>query len=91
MDTSSEINGLDKMHDYTIIVNGREKQWFSKKISYNQVIVLAFGFAENNANTSYTVTFKRGDNNKPEGILVEGVEIAVKEAMRFNVTLTSRS
>lgn len=91
MDTSSEINELDKVHDNTIIVNGREKQWFSKKISYSQVIVLAFGFAENNANTSYTVTFKRGDNNKPEGIMVEGVEIAVKEAMRFNVTLTNRS
>lgn len=91
MDKSSELNRTDIIYDFTIIVNAREKQWFNERISFTQVIVLAFGFAENNANTTYSVTYKKGNNNKPEGIMVEGDEIKVKDDMRFNVTQTNRS
>jgi hypothetical protein len=91
MDESSELNRPDKIYDFLIIVNAREKQWFNERISFTQLIVLAFGYAESNANTTYSVTYKKGDNNRPEGIMVEGDSIKVKDDMRFNVTMTNRS
>jgi hypothetical protein len=81
----------DKYFEFNIIVNAREKQWFNEKITYNEVVVLAFGFAENKAITTYSVTYKKGDNNKPEGIIVEGDSIRVKDGMLFSVTATNRS
>jgi hypothetical protein len=81
----------NKYVEFNIIVNSRDKQWFSEKISYNEVIVLAFGFEENKAITFYSVTYKKGDNNKPEGIIVAGDTVKVKNGMIFNVTATNKS
>lgn len=91
MNETSELKKPDKIYDFTIIVNAREKQWFNERISFTQLIVLAFGYAENNANTTYSVTYKKGDNSRPEGIMVEGDSLKVKDDMRFNVTQTNRS
>lgn len=62
-----------------------------KKITFDEVIVLAFGAVSQDPNVSYTVTYKKGDNNKPEGIMVKKDEVKVKNGMRFNVTQTNRS
>ena len=91
MDTSPEKNRSGEFKEFTIIVNAREKQWFQDKISYEQIVVLAFGFVENNTSILYSVIYKKGDNSKPEGVMVEGDEMEVKNDMRFNVTQTSRS
>lgn len=77
--------------EYTILVNAREKVWTEKKISFDEVVVLAFGTISIDPNVSYTVTYKKGDNNKPEGIIVKEDEVKVKDGMRFNVTQTNRS
>lgn len=77
--------------EFTIIVNAREKSWTKKSITYDEVVILAFGSVSTDPNVMYTVTFKKGDNNKPEGILVKGDEVKVKDGMRFNVTQTNRS
>jgi hypothetical protein len=76
---------------YTLIVNTREKTWIEKKISYEQIIVLAFGNYSNDENTVYTVTYSRGEKPKHEGSLVKGLEVTVKEGMVFNVTQTNKS
>ncbi|HUZ60312.1 MAG TPA: multiubiquitin domain-containing protein [Hanamia sp.] len=83
--------GDGKTKEVIILVNSREKQWNEKTISFDQVVILAFGSISNDPNVSYTVTYKKGDNNKPEGILVKGDIVKVKEGMRFNVTQTNRS
>lgn len=77
--------------EFTIYVNSKEKTWSEKKISYEQVVVLAFGQISTDPNVIYTVTFKKGDNQKPEGTLVKGDDVKVKNGMRFNVTQTNRS
>jgi uncharacterized protein YegP (UPF0339 family) len=74
-----------------IIVNGRAKLWSKRYISFDEVVVLAFGRIENNQNKCYTVTFSRGHQNKPEGSLVKGQEVKVKPKMIFNVTATDKS
>lgn len=81
----------DKVKAHTIIVNGREKEFAGKEISFEQVIALAFGEVSANPNISYTVTYKRGEGNKPEGSLVAGESVKVKEGMIFNATATDKS
>jgi len=82
-------NKKDKV--FTILVNAREKTWKDKIISFDQVVILAFESISIDPNVSYTVTFKKGENNKPEGIMVKSDEVKVKDGMRFNVTQTNRS
>lgn len=55
--------------DSQIIVNGRPKTVSQKEISYEEVAKLAFDDAFKNPDTAYTVTFKRGVGEKPEGSL----------------------
>jgi hypothetical protein len=82
-------NNKDK--EFTIQVNSRDKLWHDSTISFNQVILLAYGDISSDPNVSYSITYKKGDNNKPEGIMVKGDEVKVKDGMRFNVTQTNRS
>ncbi len=76
---------------YTLIVNGREKEWNDKTISFEQVVELAFGTIQNNGRTAYTVTYTRGNNDKPQGSMVAGDVVKVKHNMIFNVTATDKS
>ena len=76
---------------FTIIVNTREKTWAEKKISYEEVITLAFGSYTDNELIVYSVTYKKGKEKKHEGSLVKGESVPVKNGMIFNVTLTDKS
>jgi hypothetical protein len=76
---------------FTIIVNAREKSFTGREISFNQVIELAFGSISSNPNIVYTVTYKRGEGNKPEGTMDKGDTVKVKDGMIFNVTQTDKS
>ena len=77
--------------DLIIIVNTREKVWDKKEISYEEVIILAFGSYSNDENVVYTVTFSRGQEPHHEGSLVKGESVKVKKGMIFNVTQTNKS
>ncbi len=77
--------------EYTIIVNAREKTWIKKEISYEEVIVLAFGSYSSDENIVYTVTFSRGPESHHEGSMVKGDSVRVKNGMIFNVTQTNKS
>lgn len=72
-----------------IIVNGREKEWFEKEISFKQLVELAFGVYEENNQIVYTVVYK-GPGNQ-EGTMVVGDTVKVKKDMIFNVTRTDKS
>lgn len=84
-------NASGQNKEFKILVNAREKIWTEKKITFDEVVILAFGLISPDPNVSYTVTYKNGDNNKPEGIMVKGDDVKVKEGMRFNATQTNRS
>lgn len=77
--------------EFKIIVNGREKVFGEKKITFNQVVELAFNTTSIDGNTVYTITYKRGEDKKPEGTMVKGDSITVKSGMIFNVTATDKS
>jgi hypothetical protein len=75
----------------TIVVNGRERIVTSKELSFEQVIALAFDSPPSGPNIFFTVTYRRGHGNKPEGTLVEGATLRVKDGMIVNVTATDKS
>ncbi len=81
----------DKDFKVTLIVNGRPKHWNEKKITFEQVVVLAFGTYDPNPDKVYTVTYDKGPHKNPEGSMVKGEKVFVKDKMIFNVTATDKS
>lgn len=84
-------NHVDEFKPVTIIVNGRPKEWKERKISYEQVVKLAFPNAVDNEATVYTVTYTNGPKQNEESSMVKGDVVFVKNRMIFNVTATNRS
>lgn len=80
-----------KVHKVIIIVNGEEKEVQKEKISYEEVIILAFGSYNDSNDVAYTIMYFRGNNEKPNGFLLKGQEVNVKKGMKFNVSKTNRS
>lgn len=80
-----------KVKEYSIIVNSRDKIWNKKKISYEEVVVLAFETYIDNGDMIYTITFSKGNNSNQEGSLVKDGITKVKDGMIFNVTQTNKS
>ena len=76
--------------EVTIIVNGREVVVSKTEMSFAEVVALVFDTAPN-PNTMFTVTYRRGHGNKPEGTLVEGETLKIKDGMIINVTATDKS
>lgn len=78
-------------HQVTIVINGRPKTWPKDEISYAEVVALAALPLPPGEDPGFTVTYRNGHSNKPEGTLTEGHSVKVKDGMIFNVTPTNRS
>lgn len=81
----------EKHIEITLMVNGKPKAWTEKSISFEQVVILAFGKYDNNPNKVYTVSYDRGPHQNPEGPMVKGDIVLVKNKMIFNATATDKS
>jgi hypothetical protein len=76
----------------TIIVEGTPHEWPKDEITYAEVVTLEVPDYPQHPEITYSVTYKRGHGNKPEGILVPaGAAVKVKEGMIFNVSPTGQS
>lgn len=74
---------------YKIYVNGRERVWTMHRISYEQVVLLAFPDSPSTPETTYSVDFSNPHGH--DGTLVAGQDVDVKEEMNFNVHNSGRS
>lgn len=81
----------EQSRQLTVVVNGREKIVAQRELSFRELVALAFDNPATTGNTIYTITYRRGEGNKPEGTLVEGESVKVKNGMIFNVTATDKS
>ena len=81
----------------TIIVNGRERVVSSSalssdgELSFDEVVRLAFDPPPSGPDIMFTVSYRNGAGRPPEGRLVAGQSVKVKDGTVFNVTLTDRS
>jgi hypothetical protein len=77
--------------EFTIIVNARQKVVTQRELSFTEIVALAFDNPPNGENIVFTVTYRRGEGHKPEGTLVDGETVKIKEGMIFDVTATNKS
>lgn len=82
-------NGNDKT--VTIIVDGTSHEVEKEKISYAEVVTLAYPDYPQHPEITYSVTYKRGPDANHEGILAQGGLVMVKKDMVFNVSRTGQS
>ena len=75
----------------TIIVEGTPHEWPEEYITYAQVVTLEVPDYSKHPNITYSVTYKDGPRDKPEGILSPGASVKVREEMIFNVSDTGQS
>ena len=81
----------EKKKPVTIIVEGTPHEWTEKEITYEEVVTLEVPDYPNHPEITYSVKYKNGHGNKPEGILAPGASIKVKNRMIFNVSETGQS
>ncbi len=76
----------------TIVVEGTPHEWpKDEKIGFEQVVTWAFPDYSPTDGRAYTVKYKKGDNEKPDGQLVKGGAVKVKDGMTFSVSRTGQS
>lgn len=76
----------------TIIVEGTPHDWpKNTDITYAQVVTLEVPDFPQHPDTTYAVKYRNGHGDKPEGVLVPGASVKVKDGMIFNVSETGQS
>lgn len=75
----------------TIIVNGRPRVVTAKELSFEEIVHLADENPPTGPFIEITVAFRRGHGDKPEGSLLSGQSVKIKEGMVFIVTFTDKS
>lgn len=78
-------------NDITIIVNGRRKVVKKDRLSFAEVLELAFDPVPQGENWVFTVTYTKGPKQNPKGTLTAGQKVKVDDGMIFNVTATDKS
>ena len=84
-------SGPEQPRKYTIIVNGQQKVVTTRKVSFQEIVKLAFPTPPTGTNILYTVSYEDGPRVNPQGSLKEGQSVVVKNWMIFNVTATDKS
>jgi hypothetical protein len=89
MNTQDKDHKPDKPKTYTVIVNGRKREVTDHKLTYLQVVQLAYPGEQPTENIVFTVTYSHPTGR--DGSLVAGQEVTIKDGMIFNVKKTDRS
>jgi Multiubiquitin len=98
MDTSPDMSAKNTPEDeqrqklVEIKVNAMTFNVPKGAITFAEVVALVFPDAGSNPQNIYSVAYKKGANeNKPEGVLVAGASVKIKEGTRFSVSQTGQS
>lgn len=89
--------GVERFHTrparvtVTIFVNTRATPWAKRKISFEELVKIAYPTPPPGKQIVYTVTFFDGPPRRPEGSLSDGESVRVREGMAFNVKFTDKS
>lgn len=88
----AEIERMEEDCDFEVIVNGEKKTVRGRKVTFEEAVELAFPRHSPGPNVSYTVTYRMAaDRKHPEGSLVEGGSVRIKDGTRFHVKATDKS
>jgi|ERR1043165_4221813 hypothetical protein len=97
-DSSEEIHLHEDEHFHsgppktiTIIVSGTPHEWSKPRIDYVEVVTLFDPAYPQHPDWTYSVTYKHGPSENPDGILTIGHSVKVKDRMVFHVKCTGQS
>ncbi len=74
-----------------IIVNGRRREVPNAPLAFEALVALAFDAPPSGPGVSFTVVYRKGPHERPEGSLVAGQSVHVREGEVFNVRHTDKS
>ena len=80
-----------KKKTVTIVIDGTPHEVEKDDMTYVDIVTLADPEYPQHPDTTYSVTYKRGHGNKPEGTLSPGGSVKIKDGMAFNVSRTGQS
>lgn len=88
----AELQHVEHDRDLWVIVNGRRKDVHGRRLTFAEVVKLAFPEAPPSENVIYTVMYRNGGNERhPEGSIVTGESVKIKDGTIFDVTATDKS
>ena len=90
-DHSNTLLESSRSKTVTIVVNGRPKTIDKGELSFEEVVALAFPNPPSSDVTVFTVAYRKGEGNHPQGTLTPGRSVRVKEKMVFDVVATDKS
>jgi hypothetical protein len=82
---------VDQKKIVTIYVEATPHEWPKDEITHEDVVTLEVPNYSDHPEITYSVKYKNGHGNKPEGILPPGGSVKVKEGMSFSVSETGQS
>lgn len=77
--------------EITIIVNGRPRTVTKRRLTFGEIVALAFNPVHTEPNFIYTVQYSHGPHANPEGEMTAGQSVKIQDRMVFLVTETDRS
>lgn len=80
-----------KKKTVNIVIDGTPHEVDKDDMTYVEIVTLADPEYPQHPDTTYSVTYKRGHGNKPEGTLSPGGSVKIKDGMAFNVSRTGQS
>jgi len=86
---TTEVDAPGRTKTYNIIVNGRPREVTDHKLTYLQVVQLAYPGEVPTELIVFTLTYSHPHGR--DGSLTDGQSVVVKDGMIFNVRKTDRS
>jgi hypothetical protein len=78
------------LQEKNVFINGREVKIREKELTFAQVVALSG--MPTGPEIVFTISYRKGHGEKPEGSMVEGgAPVKVMKGMVFNVSSTNRS
>lgn len=78
--------------EYVIIANGTEHKVHGPRVTFEQVVALAYPNQPPSATVTYKVTFNKADSKPHQGTLAPGGSVEVKKkGTEFDVVQANRS
>lgn len=91
MSANTEEVKAEHPQDIEIVVNAEQHVVRQRRLTFEDVIRLAFADAVFSNDIIYTVTYKRGPQQNREGSLVAGEAVFITNGMIFNAKRTDKS
>ena len=74
-----------------VVVNGRRQSLAEAEVSFEELVDIAYPDAPPNSNRMFTVTYRHGPLDRPEGSLAPSQRLRAVHGVVFNVTATNKS